>query len=152
MSVLTVRQQRFCEHYAADPNITKAAEKAGYSAKTAYSIGQRLLKKVEIQNHLKQLTGKKKQARILSAIQRQEWLSKIVFGEVYDSHVTSEGEVVKRPARLADKIKAVELLCKMRGEFINLQLMQHKLDNEPLTIQIRRFFDEPKKEKIINER
>lgn len=42
------KQQRFVEEYLIDLNATQAAIRAGYSAKTAYSQGQRLLKHVEI--------------------------------------------------------------------------------------------------------
>lgn len=42
------RQERFVEEYLIDLNATKAAERAGFSPKTAYSSGQRLLKHVEI--------------------------------------------------------------------------------------------------------
>jgi phage terminase small subunit len=51
---LTPKQLRFCEEYPIDFNATKAAERAGYSRKTAYSIGQRLLKKVEIQAEIQE--------------------------------------------------------------------------------------------------
>ncbi len=46
---LTPKQQRFVDEYLVDLNATAAAKRAGYSEKTAYSMGQRLLKKVEIQ-------------------------------------------------------------------------------------------------------
>ena len=49
MSVLNDKQARFVEEYLIDLNATKAAERAGYSEKTAYSQGQRLLKHAEIQ-------------------------------------------------------------------------------------------------------
>ncbi len=45
---LTPRQQRFAELYVRLLNATQAAIGAGYSAKTAYSAGQRLLKNVEV--------------------------------------------------------------------------------------------------------
>ena len=45
---LTPKQARFVEEYLIDLNATQAAIRAGYSEKTAYSQGQRLLKKVEI--------------------------------------------------------------------------------------------------------
>lgn len=48
MANLTPKQQRFAEEYLVDFNATKAAQRAGYSEKTAYSQGQRLLKNVEI--------------------------------------------------------------------------------------------------------
>jgi len=46
---LTPKQQLFIKNYVIDSNATKAAERAGYSKKTAYSIGQRLLKNVEVE-------------------------------------------------------------------------------------------------------
>lgn len=45
---LTPRQQRFVDEYLIDLNATKAATRAGYSAKTAASQGERLLRNVEV--------------------------------------------------------------------------------------------------------
>lgn len=49
---LNEKQQRFAEEYLVDRNATQAAKRAGYSDKTAYSIGQRLLKNVEIRAYI----------------------------------------------------------------------------------------------------
>lgn len=49
MSKLTDKQAAFVREYLVDLNATQAAIRAGYSERTAYSVGQRLLKKVEIQ-------------------------------------------------------------------------------------------------------
>jgi phage terminase small subunit len=46
---LTPLRENFIEEYLIDLNATQAAIRAGYSKKTAYSQGQRLLKIVEIQ-------------------------------------------------------------------------------------------------------
>lgn len=45
---LTARQQKFVNEYLVSGNATKAAVAAGYSQKTAYSAGGRLLKNVEV--------------------------------------------------------------------------------------------------------
>lgn len=45
---LTAKQQRFVEEYLIDLNATQAAIRTGYSEKTAYAQGQRLLKHVEV--------------------------------------------------------------------------------------------------------
>lgn len=45
---LTRKQQRFVDEYLVDLNATQAAIRAGYSARTAYSIGDENLKKPEI--------------------------------------------------------------------------------------------------------
>lgn len=46
---LTAKQQRFVEEYLVDFNGTRAAEKAGYSLKTAYHMGSANLKKPKVQ-------------------------------------------------------------------------------------------------------
>ncbi len=45
---LNAKQARFVEEFLVDLNATAAAKRAGYSEKTAYSQGERLLKHVEI--------------------------------------------------------------------------------------------------------
>ena len=50
---MTEKQKKFIMEYASCANATESALKAGYSKKTAYSIGQRLLKNVEIQQEIK---------------------------------------------------------------------------------------------------
>ena len=49
---LTSKQARFIDEYMADLNATQAAIRAGYSEKSAYSQGARLLKHVEIRAEL----------------------------------------------------------------------------------------------------
>jgi phage terminase small subunit len=46
---LSLKRAAFVREYTVDLNATKAAERAGYSPKTAYSQGHRLLKDAEIQ-------------------------------------------------------------------------------------------------------
>lgn len=53
---LTPKQQRynrFVSEMLVDGNVTRSAKAAGYSEKTAYSQGHRLLKNVEIANAIK---------------------------------------------------------------------------------------------------
>jgi phage terminase small subunit len=49
---LTPKQERFVQEYLVDLNATQAAIRAGYSRKTAYSIGEENLKKPDIQDFL----------------------------------------------------------------------------------------------------
>jgi len=55
---LNPRQRTFQAEYLKDKNATQAAIRAGYSRKTAASIGQRLLKNVEIATWIKQELAK----------------------------------------------------------------------------------------------
>lgn len=57
---LNDRQKRFADEYLIDCNATQAAIRAGYSEKTSYSMGQRLLKNVEVAAYI----DKRKKARI----------------------------------------------------------------------------------------
>lgn len=54
MAKLTPKQQRFVDEYLIDLNATQAAIRAGYSPKTAYSIGDENLKKPEIKKAIEQ--------------------------------------------------------------------------------------------------
>lgn len=49
---LTPKQEAFVREYLIDLNATQAAIRAGYSAKTAYSQGERLLRNVEVSTAL----------------------------------------------------------------------------------------------------
>lgn len=56
---LTEKQERFVAEYLVDLNATAAAKRANYSERTAYSMGQRLLKKVEIQAAIQEAIKKR---------------------------------------------------------------------------------------------
>lgn len=53
--MLNDRQRRFAEEYVVDLNATEAATRAGYSPKTAYAQGSRLLSHVEVAALIKEL-------------------------------------------------------------------------------------------------
>lgn len=81
---LTPKQQRFVEEYLVDLNATEAAKRAGYSEKTAYSQGQRLLKNVEAQKYIEQrMKDREKRTEITQDKVLQE-LSKIAFASGTD--------------------------------------------------------------------
>lgn len=61
------RRQRFVEEYLVDLNATQAAIRAGYSAKTAYSQGQRLLKDVEVQAAIQRAQQSQSQRTLITA-------------------------------------------------------------------------------------
>lgn len=59
MAGLTDKQKRFVDEYLIDLNATQAAIRAGYSEKTARSIGQRLLTNVDIQKAIEDAQSKR---------------------------------------------------------------------------------------------
>jgi len=97
----TVKQQRFIEAY--NGNATEAAIKAGYSAKTAYAMGQRLLKNVETQKAIQS----RESMVVRALIADREELQAFWTATMRDS---SEA----MPCRL----KASELLGKSMGVFL----------------------------------
>ena len=114
------KQKNFAQEYIKDKNATQAAIRAGYSEKTAYSIGQRLLKNVEIKNYINDLLDEVRKENILSAIEIEEFLSLAIKGSIDEEVVVVEGEgdgissarKIKKQIGLKDRIKAAELLGK----------------------------------------
>ena len=105
---LSERQKKFCEFFAANGNATESAKLAGYSEKTARQIGDENLSKPVIQEYLKELTKPAEDKRIADAVERQSLLTAILRGELED-----RGE----PASLSDKLKAIDMLGRMQGDF-----------------------------------
>jgi phage terminase small subunit len=99
---MTHRQKQFVNEYLGNGmNATQAALSAGYSKKTAYSQGQRLLKHVEVKSEVE-----KTQARLLknSNVKVEDLVN--ILKEITDN------EMVTRPTAA---IKAIEVMCKILG-------------------------------------
>ncbi len=67
MRKLTAKQQRFVEEYLVDLNATQAAIRAGYSAKTAYSIANENLNKPEIAEAIQKARGQQSERTQITA-------------------------------------------------------------------------------------
>ena len=113
MPKLTEKQKRFCEEYLIDFNATQAALRAGYSQKTAYSIGDENLRKPEIQSEIQTLIQKRSERTGISADTVITELAKIAF---------SDTEITGR-----EKMKALELLGKHLGLFDNCKADESKI-------------------------
>ena len=115
---LNVRQKAFCEYYVASGNATEAAIKAGYSKRTAKSIGQRLLTFVDIKKYIDELMQKLESERIASAEEVLQNLTAMMRGEIQEEVVVVEGEgegvssarIIKKQVSAKERIKAAELL------------------------------------------
>lgn len=102
---LSPKQKAFVENYAACGNATEAARKAGY--RKPRSVGSENLTKPDIKAALTALTEKVASERIATAIERQEFWTAIMRGEI-------SGDIEMLKIRL----KASELLGKAQGDFI----------------------------------
>lgn len=88
---LTQKQILFCKEYLIDKNATQAAIRAGYSKKTAKSIGQENLTKPDIQEMIrKDIEAQVKRTEIDADKVLQE-IAKLAFSNMED-YITINGE------------------------------------------------------------
>lgn len=155
---LTAKQSLFVEAYLATLNATQAAIKAGYSKKTAYSIGQENLKKpvirAKIDERLNELA--------LTSEETLKSLSDIAKSSLNDYFVIKE--VVHTPQELiplSDYIKRVQQDIDDADKFIRLagitdknELEVHQANQEHRRREIIRLKIElernPKSKKLVN--
>lgn len=117
---MTTKQKRFCQEYLIDLNATQAAIRAGYSEKSAYSVGQRMLKNVEVKKYIAEQVERLKNEKISSAQEVLEYLTSVMRGEqkeqvplmYYDKQILEE-----KSASIKDRLKAAELLGKRYALF-----------------------------------
>ena len=81
MRKLTPKQQRFVEEYLVDLNATQAAIRAGYSRKTAASIGEENLRKHEIQAAIQAAMKARQERTEITQDRVLAELAKIAFGD-----------------------------------------------------------------------
>lgn len=98
MSGLTAKQQRFIEEYLVDLNATKAAERAGYSKKTARAIGAENLTKPDIAAAIEKAKRERAQTTGITAARVLEELAAIAFSDLGEMVSFSEGGIVFKPA------------------------------------------------------
>lgn len=153
---LTKKQKLFCEEYLIDLNATQAVIRAGYSPETAGAIGAENLKKPQIQKAIAKAMADRSRRTGVNADRVLMELAKIAFvnaADVIDAEdatlkedataedlaavqsvkVKSFGEDgVEREIKLADKIKALELLGRHLGMFNDRLRLDAKLDTGKL--------------------
>jgi phage terminase small subunit len=101
---MTEKQKKFCDFYILSGNATQSAIQAGYSEDTAKTIGCQNLTKLYLIDYIKERTQKASNSRIADIIERKELLTSFLRGQ-------EEGDS-------KDRLKAVEMLGKMEGDFI----------------------------------
>lgn len=116
---LTPKQRLFCEFYVGCGNASESARLAGYSEKSARAVGAENLTKPDIKKYIESLTQAGSNSRIATAIERQEFWTSIMRGQLFE---------------VDDKqIKASEILGKAQGDFINKVEMSGDLKTDTLT-------------------
>lgn len=119
--MFTAQKQKFCEAYLEKGNATEAAKIAGYSEKTAYSQGGRLLKDVECKAYIQERLNVAQSKNIASADEVMQFLTRVMRGEEKDQFGLD--------ASLQDRTRAgVELLKRYDASKDDTQKVLDKLD------------------------
>lgn len=143
---LTAKQKLFADEYLIDLNATQAAIRAGYSPDTAKEIGCENLTKPNIRACIDRATAERSRRTGINQDRVLQELARIAFVNAPDVIDTStatvradatkddtaailsvkvkkstsdSGEMVEREIKMADKIKALELLGKHLGMYQN---------------------------------
>ena len=140
---LTEKQRRFVDYYVETGNKTEAAKKAGYSEKTAASIGDENLRKpaikAAIDARLRELEGK----RIAKADEVMQFLTSTLRGEVKEERVVVEGtgdgrsdaRIIRVQVSARDRLEAAKSLLKRYP--MQLDAKEQKLKLQKLEAEIR---------------
>lgn len=140
---LSEQRQRFVDEYLIDLNGTQAAIRAGYSAKTAQEQSSRLLSNVMVQQAIAERMAERSRRTGVNQDRVLRELARIAFANAIDmintkdatlKETASEDETaaiqsvkvktfgedgIEREIKMADKIKALELLGKHLGMYQN---------------------------------
>lgn len=87
---MTPKQKKFCDEYIKSGNAKQSAIKAGYSPKTAKSIGQENLTKPDLKAYIDERLKELSDHKILSAAEVLEYLSRVVAGKEKRSDVITQ--------------------------------------------------------------
>lgn len=132
---MTEKQRKFCFEYVQSGNATAAAKSAGYSARTAYSQGQRMLKNVEIQNFIKELAEPSENQSIAAAQEVLTFLSTVMRD---------------KESPLQYRLRAAENLAKRYG--VDKPAGQDEEQRQPTKIiHINGSLSEEELEKLLND-
>lgn len=127
---LNMRQRKFAEYYVQSGNTVQSALNAGYSENYANTNACKLLENDRVVEYIRELTDKAKDERILTAKDRQVILSGIAQSVEEET---------------SDRIKAIDTLNKMTGEYLNKVEVNGSLNNpfEGLTTEeLRKLADD----------
>ena len=118
---MNARQKRFCDEYLIDCNAKQAAIRAGYSPKTAYSIGNENLNKPELKAYIDEQLEKIHSAKIADAEEVMKYLTSVMRGEHTEQVLKLIGEGVQTVTDIdvsaKERLKAADLIGKRYGLF-----------------------------------
>lgn len=122
------RQKHFADEYIISKNATQSAIVAGYSEKTAYSIGQRLLKNVEISEYIKKRTEELFDERSMTIAEALAISASIARGDVQKGYSkktvkTDDGDEITETTyeftpSIEERQRSVDHILKVNGAYL----------------------------------
>lgn len=148
MPILSNQQRKFCEEYVNNGNNgTQAYLKAYKTCKkeeAAMVNASRLLRNAKVSEYIAELREELRKKAIMTAEERMIWLTKVLTGEIkekvavqHENRETGEIKMIETdfPAKLDTKLKSLEILNKMTGEYIEkLELSNN--EEKPFEVKI----------------
>lgn len=123
--MLTAKQEKFAQNIVKGMSQIDAYRDAynadGMSDNAVSREASLLMKNPKISQRHKELGEDTRKSTIMTAQERLEYLSKIIQGEEKEKiYAINNGEelTIERPADLNTKMKAIDIMNKMQGEYV----------------------------------
>ncbi|PRO87107.1 terminase small subunit [Lactiplantibacillus pentosus] len=140
---LTPKQQKFADEYIKSGNAADAARKAGYSKRSARSVGQENLTKPDIKKYIDEQMAEIASRRIMDATEAVELLTSIARGETKETVYigTADGVYEKhKEADLKTRISATKEILKRypdNNKLVEQQIRKLKADADIAEVKAR---------------
>lgn len=119
--MLNVKQEKFIQNIIngmSQRQAYKDAYNANYSDKSIDEKASTLFNSEKVQERYKELLKELEDKAIMTAKERMIWLSDVVRGNIKHTSYGGNGEAYENEAYISDKLKALDTLNKMSGEYI----------------------------------
>lgn len=140
--MLNARQERFVQNIVkgmSQRDAYKDAYAAKYKDEAIDSKACNLFKSDKVQVRYKELIERTVKASIMSAQERKEWLTKVLNNEILEEQIVfdnGEAHTESVAANLTTKMKAMDILNKMDGEYID-RLKVSNDEDKPFKINVK---------------
>jgi phage terminase small subunit len=114
---LTAKQLKFADAYIELGSLTDAAKSAGYSAKTARTIGNENINKPAVSAYVQAKMEYLQSQKVADQREIMEFLTATMRGEVKEKVISANGKEFDIPTATKDRLKATELLGKRYSLF-----------------------------------
>lgn len=135
---LNIKQEKFIQNIVngmSQRQAYKNAYSAKYSDKDIDSKASNLFNSDKVQTRYKELLKKIEDESIMSAKERRQWLTKVIKGDIKHTSYDGNGNAYENEAYISDKMKAMDILNKMDGDYINkLELSNNQ--EKPFEVKI----------------